>query len=149
MSSQPQRVAAPPLASSGKENQPPGPVVGMRRKAEEDVFQSGPRKRQYVAKTVILKQRLIFALLRMKTDPLVSHGRHFGRTIQAFCKVYTLLREGLSREIQMELGRLTEDELSIRCVFHPLPLPFMKLNHLQRLPRAPSLPQTCSSLSDT
>ncbi|KAH6909378.1 hypothetical protein BKA70DRAFT_1371904 [Coprinopsis sp. MPI-PUGE-AT-0042] len=31
------------------------------------------------------------------TDPLVHHGRHFGRTIQAFCRVQTLIKNGLSR----------------------------------------------------
>ncbi|KAH6907818.1 hypothetical protein BKA70DRAFT_1104343, partial [Coprinopsis sp. MPI-PUGE-AT-0042] len=45
-------------------------------------------------------------------DPLVHHGRHFGRTIQAFCRVQTLIKNGLSRSIQMTFGRLDEDQLT-------------------------------------
>ncbi|KAH6888779.1 hypothetical protein BKA70DRAFT_1121390 [Coprinopsis sp. MPI-PUGE-AT-0042] len=47
-----------------------------------------------------------------RTDPLVHHGRHFGRTIQAFCRVQTLIKNGLSRSIQMTFGRLEEDQLT-------------------------------------
>ncbi|KAF6751500.1 hypothetical protein DFP72DRAFT_816427, partial [Ephemerocybe angulata] len=31
------------------------------------------------------------------TDPLVSHGRHFGRAIDAFCKPFPLIKEGVAR----------------------------------------------------
>ncbi|KAH6869037.1 hypothetical protein BKA70DRAFT_1023040, partial [Coprinopsis sp. MPI-PUGE-AT-0042] len=55
----------------------------------------GPRKRQFV------------------TDPLVHHGRHFGRTIQAFCRVQTLIKNGLARKIEMVFDRLTEDQLTL------------------------------------
>ncbi|KAH6901450.1 hypothetical protein BKA70DRAFT_1374803 [Coprinopsis sp. MPI-PUGE-AT-0042] len=47
-----------------------------------------------------------------RTDPLVHHGRHFGRTIQAFCKVQTLIKNGLSRSIQLKFGRLCIDDLT-------------------------------------
>ena len=43
-------------------------------------------------------------------DPLVHHGRHFGRTIHGLCNVNTLITNGISR-----LQRLTEqpdEELS-------------------------------------
>ncbi|KAH6909500.1 hypothetical protein BKA70DRAFT_1102424 [Coprinopsis sp. MPI-PUGE-AT-0042] len=46
-----------------------------------------------------------------RTDPLVHHGRHFGRTIQAFCQVQLLLKQGLARSILLELGRVTEHDL--------------------------------------
>ncbi|KAH6911622.1 hypothetical protein BKA70DRAFT_1099039, partial [Coprinopsis sp. MPI-PUGE-AT-0042] len=49
---------------------------------------------------------------RCRTDPLVHHGRHFGRTIQAFCQVQTLIKNGLSRSIQLRFGRLTEEDLT-------------------------------------
>ncbi|KAH6897566.1 hypothetical protein BKA70DRAFT_1438169 [Coprinopsis sp. MPI-PUGE-AT-0042] len=58
-----------------------------------DVLKSGPQKRP------------------CRTDPLVHHGRHFGRAIQAFCQVQLLLKQGLARTIQLELGRITEDDL--------------------------------------
>ncbi|KAH6916506.1 hypothetical protein BKA70DRAFT_1368536 [Coprinopsis sp. MPI-PUGE-AT-0042] len=37
-----------------------------------------------------------------RTDPLVHHGRHFGRTIRAFCRVQTLIKNGISRTLRME-----------------------------------------------
>ncbi|TEB38586.1 hypothetical protein FA13DRAFT_1619883, partial [Coprinellus micaceus] len=50
---------------------------------------------------------------RARTDPLVHHGRHFGRSIRAFCRVYPLIRAGLSRTMQLELGRITYRDLSV------------------------------------
>lgn len=35
---------------------------------------------------------------RNVTDPLVHHGRHFGRTIHAMCRVHTLVTNGILRE---------------------------------------------------
>ncbi|KAH6903657.1 hypothetical protein BKA70DRAFT_1110650, partial [Coprinopsis sp. MPI-PUGE-AT-0042] len=61
---------------------------------EESALGLGPRKRP------------------CRTDPLVHHGRHFGRTIQAFCRVQTLIKNGLGRSIQLTLGHLVEEELS-------------------------------------
>lgn len=37
------------------------------------------------------------------TDPLVHHGRHFGRTVHALCTVGALLNNGIIR-----MGELTE-----------------------------------------
>ncbi|TEB22934.1 hypothetical protein FA13DRAFT_1640577 [Coprinellus micaceus] len=51
--------------------------------------------------------------VRGKTDPLVGHGRHFGRTVRTFCRIQTLLTNGLTRTMQLELERVTEDELSL------------------------------------
>lgn len=56
------------------------------------------------------------ACSRCRTDPLVHHGRHFGRTIQAFCQVQLLLKQGLARSILLELGRVKEDDLDRRRV---------------------------------
>ncbi|KAH6880570.1 hypothetical protein BKA70DRAFT_1238733 [Coprinopsis sp. MPI-PUGE-AT-0042] len=49
-----------------------------------------------------------------RTDPLVHHGRHFGQAIQAFCRVQTLIKNGLSRSIQLRYGRIQEDDLTTR-----------------------------------
>lgn len=54
---------------------------------------------------------LTYYLTRSKTDPLVHSGRHFGRAIQAFCRVQELIKRGLARTIHIELGRLTLEEL--------------------------------------
>ncbi|KAJ3540837.1 hypothetical protein NMY22_g4128 [Coprinellus aureogranulatus] len=48
---------------------------------------------------------------RSRTDPLVGHGKHFGRTIRTFCHVQTIVTNGLSRTMQLELGRISEQEL--------------------------------------
>ncbi|KAH6870999.1 hypothetical protein BKA70DRAFT_1379527 [Coprinopsis sp. MPI-PUGE-AT-0042] len=63
------------------------------KRPQEDPLKSGPRKRP------------------CRTDPLVHHGRHFGRTIQAFCQVQLLLKQGLACTIQLDLGRITEEDL--------------------------------------
>ncbi|KAJ3525405.1 hypothetical protein NMY22_g10591 [Coprinellus aureogranulatus] len=49
---------------------------------------------------------------QIRTDPLVGHGRHFGRTIRTFYRMHTLLTNGLSRSMQLELGRIMEEDLS-------------------------------------
>jgi hypothetical protein len=35
-------------------------------------------------------------LARSRTDPLIGHGRHFGRTIHAFCNIHSLLVSGIT-----------------------------------------------------
>ncbi|KAF6741224.1 hypothetical protein DFP72DRAFT_1084620 [Ephemerocybe angulata] len=47
-----------------------------------------------------------------RPDPLTHHGRHFGRTVQTFCRVQLLIKTGLEQTIQMELGRMTLEDLS-------------------------------------
>ncbi|KAH6918232.1 hypothetical protein BKA70DRAFT_1366541 [Coprinopsis sp. MPI-PUGE-AT-0042] len=45
-----------------------------------------------------------------RTDPLVHHGRHFGRTIQAFCRVQTLIKNGMARNYQIKVSQEIEEE---------------------------------------
>ena len=61
-----------------------------------------------------------FIICSTRTDPLVGHGRHFGRTIRTFCRVHTLITNGLSRAMQLELGRVTEEDFSRRFVTRTL-----------------------------
>jgi hypothetical protein len=42
--------------------------------------------------------------IRCGTDPLVHHGRHFGRTVHALCNVSSLLSNGVLR-----MGELSEE----------------------------------------
>ncbi|KAF8067037.1 hypothetical protein FPV67DRAFT_1417472 [Lyophyllum atratum] len=56
-------------------------VLGRRRR--EDALQFGPRKKAVVQ------------------DPLVHHGRHFGRTVHALCRVHTLLANGVQYEVDL------------------------------------------------
>ncbi|TFK21413.1 hypothetical protein FA15DRAFT_597916, partial [Coprinopsis marcescibilis] len=51
--------------------------------------------------------------IRAKTDPLVHHGRHFGRTIRAFCRVQALLKQGLALTVQLEFGQVSDDQLTL------------------------------------
>jgi hypothetical protein len=44
------------------------------------------------------------------TDPLVHHGRHFGRTVHALCRVHTLLTNGILHVV--ELADQTEESFS-------------------------------------
>ena len=51
-------------------------------------------------KTVSLRYFCTFTYLintSCGTEPLVHHGRHFGRTLHAFCSVNTLLNNGILR----------------------------------------------------
>lgn len=52
-------------------------ITGRRRR--EDALHLGPRKKACTS------------------DPLISHGRHFGRTVHALCNVQALLTNGLLR----------------------------------------------------
>lgn len=42
-----------------------------------------------------------FALYRCYTDPLVHHGRHFGRTVFALCNFQALLNNGIMRMVEL------------------------------------------------
>lgn len=59
-------------------------------------------------------QRMLHHYPRSRTDPLVGCGRHFGRTIRSFCRIQPLIKNGMSRTIQLELERITEADLSPR-----------------------------------
>ncbi|TEB30832.1 hypothetical protein FA13DRAFT_1791985 [Coprinellus micaceus] len=110
-------IAVPSESGNGKENQPPGsptasefspsdletpnnrpvpPPRGRKCGAEEAGYNWNPFQKQ------------------LRTDPLVGHGRHFGRTVRTFCRVQTLISNGLSTTMHLELERITEAELSRR-----------------------------------
>jgi hypothetical protein len=65
-------------------------------------------------------------LISCLSDPLISHGRHFGRTIHALCNVQALLTNGLLR-----LGELAEEpdeSFTAECAHYSLlHLPFLIL----------------------
>lgn len=82
------------------ENEPPSTaILGRRRRTPEYALELGPRKKACVLGSTFY-QGLITELTTGSTfsDPLVHHGRHFGRTIHAFCQVQALLSNGLVRE---------------------------------------------------
>ncbi|TEB18471.1 hypothetical protein FA13DRAFT_1648706 [Coprinellus micaceus] len=73
-----------------------------------------PRKKAYAPSSPLgcIRAKIHDAFLRSRSDPLISHGRHFGRTVHAFCRPFTLLKEGLSRQLQIQAEVLNEDDLS-------------------------------------
>ena len=57
----------------------------------------GPRKKAYDFFVASLTSPLIIInAFRKRMDPLVHHGRHFGRTVFAFANVHALILAGLS-----------------------------------------------------
>ncbi|KAH6868958.1 hypothetical protein BKA70DRAFT_1452313 [Coprinopsis sp. MPI-PUGE-AT-0042] len=68
-----------------------------KRKATElsssDLYSLGPKKRP------------------ARTDPLVHHGRHFGHTVRAFCRIHSLIKLSLSIAVQLDLEEMEEQSL--------------------------------------
>ncbi|KAH6909842.1 hypothetical protein BKA70DRAFT_1102178 [Coprinopsis sp. MPI-PUGE-AT-0042] len=80
----------------GEPAQKPPSDQNRKRRAVDttDFFSLGPKKRP------------------ARTDPLVHHGRHFGRTVRAFCRIQALIREGIAIAVQLDLEGLPEEELT-------------------------------------
>lgn len=75
-------------------------ITGRRQR--ENALQLGPRKKPCVIISLILScTNWSFSCV---TDPLVHHGRHFGRTIHALCSINALLTNGLLR-----MGELVDE----------------------------------------
>ena len=85
------------------------------RDDDEDILSSGPRKRPYVDSSVLYLVHglpTVPAISRSRTDPLVSNGRHFGRTIHAFCRILPLIKESLARYIQIQAHLIAYGDLT-------------------------------------
>ena len=95
------------------------------REGDEDALQLGPRKKAYVRYIYLLivcPQQTRYRYFRPSclTDPLVHHGRHFGRTEHALCNVRTLLTNGL---VHLRLAQAVDNTNNTRaardrCVYH-------------------------------
>lgn len=91
------------------ENRQPSPTLpestlGRRpRDLVDNALQLGPRKKAYVKQVQLSSSMRSFGLCchRSYQDPLVHHGRHFGRTIHGLCRVHAVINNGLV--IQAEL----------------------------------------------
>ena len=70
-------------------------ALPSRKCAASSALQLGPRKKvcAIVINPIFLTMNLFY--IRTTQDPLVHHGRHFGRTVHAFCNVQTLITNGL------------------------------------------------------
>jgi hypothetical protein len=83
-------------------------ATGGEGRKRPGALKVGPRKRPYANGSVLTaptdKRRSSGA------DPLVHHGRHFGRTVHALCSVHALLNNGILR--MGELEHHHEDEFT-------------------------------------
>jgi len=78
-------------------------MIGQKR---QGALHLGPRKKPYVFGDFPgFPCRLCLTCFNYSsgTDPLVHHGRHFGRTVHALCNVGALLNNGMLR-----MGELSE-----------------------------------------
>jgi len=81
---------------------PPLPLAAVSAKM---VFSLDPERKRLSLYCEHEPISIILTLIHScHSDPLVSHGRHFGRTIHALCNVYTILTNGLLR-----LGELADE----------------------------------------
>jgi hypothetical protein len=55
--------------------------------------------------------------IRHSSDPLVHHGRHFGRTVYAMCNVRSLIRNTLLRLEESDGGEVSEESLTSEYIF--------------------------------
>ncbi|KAG6912529.1 hypothetical protein DXG01_013970, partial [Tephrocybe rancida] len=75
----------------------PDSVLGRRpQELEDNVLGQGPRKKVCMQ------------------DPLIHHGRHFGRTIHAFCRIHGIINNGIIIQDELDttgqLTKFTEDQ---------------------------------------
>ncbi|KAH6913099.1 hypothetical protein BKA70DRAFT_1369812 [Coprinopsis sp. MPI-PUGE-AT-0042] len=89
------------MPAHGKENTPLRETESnawrntKKRAADtDDLLSLGPRKRP------------------SRTDPLVHHGRHFGRTVRTFCRIQALITRGMTLDVQIELGDIAREDLT-------------------------------------
>ena len=75
-------------------HQPPERVENDPTGLECSALELGPRKKPYVYFS-LQQFRYLTSAESCIADPLVHHGRHFGRTIHALCNVQALLTKGV------------------------------------------------------
>jgi hypothetical protein len=77
-----------------------GPSSMLGRCQHKSALQLGPRKRAYVDNFTTVAFDIVDMKFSSNMDVLVHHGRHFGRTVHALCRVHTLLTNGILRNIE-------------------------------------------------
>lgn len=74
------------------------------RRLRDDALQLGPRKKAFVFYHFSKKHLLTYQQHSCIADPLIHHGRHFGRTVHALCSVHSVIVNGILR-----LGELADE----------------------------------------
>lgn len=80
-------------------------------------FNKDPGKSRVYSPLRFAVQSLCY-LPRCITDPLVHHGRHFGRTVHALCNIQALLTNGIQRMGEFANGpegSLTAEFVNSHC----------------------------------
>jgi hypothetical protein len=86
----------------------------LGRRPLESALQLGPRKKALSLSISISKLLTLNKTCSAVADPLIHHGRHFGRTVHALCSVHALLTNGVLREV--ELSDRAEEDFTAECV---------------------------------
>ena len=63
-----------------------------------NALELGPRKKAYVKLQSLTIRISLTMPCSAAIDPLVSHGRHYGRTVHAFCNISVLITNGRTIE---------------------------------------------------
>lgn len=85
--------------------------MSLGRRPREDALQQGARKKPCVIPLlrtfldiIYSPSRFLYWTSSAASDPLVHHGRHFGRTVFAFANVKSLIVNGLDRMANQDTG---------------------------------------------
>jgi hypothetical protein len=90
------------------------PNPGHRLRTLDNALELGPRKKAQDIHNAFRGTTADDLLSSCFIDPLVHHGRHFGQTIHALCRVQALLTNGIIREMEMDAAG--EEALSAECI---------------------------------
>ncbi|EAU81270.1 hypothetical protein CC1G_12824 [Coprinopsis cinerea okayama7 len=85
--------------STSNQLEVPGQIIGQKRPREHDILSAIPAKKA------------------TRTHPLVRVGRHFTRTVQAFCDIHELIREAMDRNAATKNG--VPDDVVFGPEFNP------------------------------
>ncbi|KAJ3517088.1 hypothetical protein NMY22_g14042 [Coprinellus aureogranulatus] len=102
----------PPPPSDEENNPPPAPPRNKELEGSQSLGRRSRGSEDNLGPLIQPIPRLDIPYHSTRQDPLVHHGRHFGRSVNAFCRPFPLLSEGLSRQLQIQAGVLSLEELS-------------------------------------
>lgn len=93
------------------ENQPSSESSLGRRPRLENALELGPRKKAQVYPLRITRINDVNGSpARCLTNPFVHHGRHFGRTVHALCRVHAIINNGILWEGNIGNGEELDSE---------------------------------------